>query len=355
MNLKNEIGLACLLFLVIASSSALGVNAIQIAQSNGPGYDVTVTETHAFVTNNDGVAVYDIQNPSEPDRLGQIDLGGEARGIEVIGDIIYIAGLSHGLIIADINDNPTNPIILAEYTLSDYISEVCIYGDYAYLSSGFGEFQILDISNPSTPVGLGHLPISELTLGIAVSGSTVYIAQPNSGLRLIDVSNLNSPFILSLVSGTSGARDLHVQGDLLYVARGTSGVSIFDISDSSNPMPLGQYNDGGNSFGIHGDSQYLLIADLEQGVELLDISNPETPVEVAQHDDAAPHDLIYNNCYAYLADQDEEFLIVNFESSISITTTGGSDNSLQFLSTIIPIVGVCAVAIFILRVLKKRS
>jgi hypothetical protein len=120
-------------------------------------------------------------------------------------------------------------------------------------------------------------------------------------------------------------------------------------------LPLGQYNDGGNSFGIHGDSRYLLIADLEQGVELLDISNPETLVEVAQHDDAAPHDLIYNNEYAYVADQDEEFQIVNFESSISNTTTGENDNSLQFMSTIFPIVGVCALAIFILIVLKKRS
>ncbi|MFW9907303.1 MAG: LVIVD repeat-containing protein [Candidatus Thorarchaeota archaeon] len=355
MNSKNRIGLACLLFLVCVSSNASRVDANQLAQSNGPGYDVAINESHAFVTNNDGVAVYDIQNPSEPDRLGQIVLGGEARGIEVIGDILYTAGLSRGLIIADISENPVNPIILTEYTLSDYVSEVCIYGDYAYLSSGFGEFQILDISNPSTPIGLGHLSISELTLGIAVSGSTVYIAQPNSGMRLIDVSDLNSPYTFSLVSGTSGARELYVQGDLLYVARGTSGVSIFDISDSSNPLPLGQYNDGGNSFGVHGDSQYLLIADLEQGVELLDISDPETPVEVAQYDDAAPHNLIYNNGYAYLADQDDEFQIIYFGSSFSTTATGQSDNSLQVMSTIFPIAGVCAVAVFILIVLKRRS
>jgi len=131
-------------------------------------------------------------------------------------------------------------------------------------------------------------------------------------------------------------------------------VSIFDISDSPNPVFLGAYNDGGNSYGVHGDDNYLCIADLVQGVELLDISNPQNPVEIDQYSNSAPHDLIYEQGYAYLADQDDEFLLIDLESSTTRTTTGTTDNPLQFISTILLVSGVCAIVIAILVILKKR-
>ncbi|TET10310.1 MAG: hypothetical protein E3J86_06095 [Candidatus Thorarchaeota archaeon] len=357
--LKTQTILACLVLLVIVSSSSFGVTGSQVAQDNRLGYEIAINGTHAFVTNNEGVAVYTIEDTSAPARVGQISLGGEARGITLVENVLYIGALSRGLVIANISENPTDPTILSEYILGDYVTEVCIDGNYAFISSGFGETQILDISDPSNLDVLGHLPISELTLDIAVSGSTVYVARPNSGLRLIDVGNLNSPSILSLVSDTSGARDLHVQGDLLYVARGTSGVSIFDISDSASPVAIGQYNDGGHSFGLHGDSQYLCIADLQEGVELLDISIPESPVEIAHYEDAAPHDLIYKEGYAYLADQDEEFLLIDIVSSVTYSnssspTTGGTPNPSLFVSIVLVFSAVFAVVIVLVIMLKKR-
>ncbi|MFW9844633.1 MAG: LVIVD repeat-containing protein [Candidatus Thorarchaeota archaeon] len=352
--MKTHYILACLVFFVLVSSSGFGVDGNQIAQSNGPGYEITINETHAFVSNNYGVAVYDIQDPAAPARLAQISLGGEAEDVIVLGDILYIGALSRGLVIANISEDPTSPTILTEYTLSDYVTRLCIQGNYAFISSGYGEIQIIDISNPSDLGTLGHLTINELTLDIAVHDDTVYLAQPFSGLKVINVSDLNSPQLLSLVSGTSGARDLHVQGDLLYVARGSSGVGIFDISDSTNPTVLGQFSDVGEAFGLHGDDQYLCIADLEDGVELIDISDSESPVEVAHYDDAAPHDVIYREGYAYLADQDEEFLLIDIELSNTGTTTGESTNPFQFITTILVVTGVCAIVIIILIVLKKR-
>lgn len=92
--LHAQVIIACLVLLVITSSGGFGVNGTQIAQVNGLGYEIAINETHAFVTNNNGLAVYDIQDPTDPDRLAQFNLGGEARGVAVVRDILYIGALS---------------------------------------------------------------------------------------------------------------------------------------------------------------------------------------------------------------------------------------------------------------------
>lgn len=371
--------LAFLMFVIILVGVASNTSALMLAQDHSPGYDLALHGSYAYVSNNFGVAIYDISNPNAPSRLSEFSLGGPAGGIAIAGDILYVAGFARGLVIANISDSPTSPIILAEHTASDYITKVCVIGNYAYITSGFGVVQVLDISNPNNPDLLDELTLSGLTLGMAVQGSTIYVAQPESGLKIIDASDKNSLQFHSTVSLTSDARDIHIQGDLLYLARGSSGVDILNISSPSNPELIGHFNDGGSSQGISGDSHYICVADLQQGIELLNISDASEPTEHTNYADAAPHDVIYSERFAYVADQDDEFKIIDFTSiipeytepiipSTSIsdttpTTTGASDPTtteasspeVSSLELIIISVSICTVIIISLILIRKRQ
>ncbi|MHA2425407.1 MAG: LVIVD repeat-containing protein [Candidatus Thorarchaeota archaeon] len=360
----------CLLLFVILLAGTIPSSSanVLLSQDYGPGYQTALRESYAYVTNNFGVAIYDISDQSAPSRVNEFTLGGPAGGIEIDGDTLFIAGLASGLVIADLSESATQPSILAEYIMSDYVTQVSVIGNYAYLVTGFGILQILDISDPNNPEELGGLTLSELTLGLAVYGDTIYISQPGSGLKVVDASNINSLQYNSLVAGTTGARDIQVYGDLLYLARGTSGVDILNVSNSSNPEIIGHFNDGGNSFGLHGDSHYLCIADLLEGIEVLDITDATNPVEHTQYTDAAPHNLIFSERFAYIADQDDEFKIVDFTSSIpeyneSLPPSGNhsstTTNSMFPLDTlIVPLVisvTLCVVIVVGTTIYRKRK
>jgi hypothetical protein len=50
---------------------------------------------------------------------------------------------------------------------------------------------------------------------------------------------------------------------------------------------------------------------LQDGAEFLDVSDPSDPVLVSKYTNAAPHAVYYDGVYAYLADQDKEFILVD--------------------------------------------
>ncbi len=368
--MKYSVTLVYFLLLVTLPLNVTGIESISLAQSNAPGYKIAFDESFAYVTNNDGVGVYDITDLTNTERIGQINLAASG-GIEIEDGILFIAAMSRGLVIANVSESATNPSILSEFTLNDYITQVCVIDTYAYVSTGFGIIQILDISDLSNPLDLGQLTVSGLTLALAVSGDVVYIAQPDSGLQTIDASDMNSLQFHGLVGATSGARDMHIQGEYMYLARGTSGVDILDISNPLNPIILGNFNDGGNSFGLHGDSHYICVADLHDGVEIVDVSDSANPVEITEYTDAAPHDLLYSDRYAYVADQDDEFLLVDFTQEITeydeSTSTGTSSSASTNTGSVPPfsppstlimlgMVGVLSAATIIILIhIKKRK
>ena len=93
----------------------------------------------------------------------------------------------------------------------------------------------------------------------------------------------------------------------MYVACHANGARILDISDPRSPRTLASFASGGEAWGVAGDGMYLWIADLLEGVQLYDVRDPSNPLLVAQAQNYAPHDIVLDGGYAYLADQDKGF------------------------------------------------
>lgn len=76
------------------------------------GYDIHVVGDYVYVTNNDGLMIIDIQNPQNPQKVGEL-LSGGALGLKVENNIAYIASTPSGFVIANIS-NPSNPQLLGQ-------------------------------------------------------------------------------------------------------------------------------------------------------------------------------------------------------------------------------------------------
>jgi hypothetical protein len=93
-------------------------------------------------------------------------------------------------------------------------------------------------------------------------------------------------------------------------------VRILSVAEPLAPTTIASFNDGGEAWGIGGDSHHLWIVDLQEGIKLFDVSDPRLPELVAQDQHYAPHDLFFNGDYAYLADQDRGFIILEYVEGI---------------------------------------
>ena len=176
-----------------------------------------------------------------------------------------------------------------------------------------GGLEVIDVENPSRPFLIetyaGH---DGLGLMVTCLEDVVYFSTSDIGLEVLAVSDPSSIANVMTVARTHGARDAQIVGNLLYLACVGNGVRILDIADPLYPRTIASFNNGGEAWGVGGDSNYLWVGDLQEGIELYDVSNPRSPVLITRDSSYAPHDIFFDGEYAYLADQDQGFIILEY-------------------------------------------
>ncbi|AKI98000.1 LVIVD repeat-containing protein [Kosmotoga pacifica] len=71
----------------------------------------------------EGLFIFDVSDPVNPQLIGHYDTAGRAWGVAVAGDYAYVADGSNGLVIIDISD-PENPKMVSDMIWM-YFYEVC--------------------------------------------------------------------------------------------------------------------------------------------------------------------------------------------------------------------------------------
>lgn len=162
------------------------------------------------------VQIYDISDLRNPKFTSTILLDGNAGGIVVENDILYVAtgyhsrddsaavssvgfGMGNGMEIYDVSD-PQNPVWLSttkidgryKYTGNDYW-KIKISGDYAFLASTYSGLYIYDIGDASAPK-----LIEALTVRIEKDSDNYKAYSSGSYIFNFDTSQYNQAAILSV-------------------------------------------------------------------------------------------------------------------------------------------------------------
>jgi hypothetical protein len=268
------------------------------SKTAGVGYAICVLEHHAYITNNDGVVVFDIQKPERPRKVGELPTG-VTFGICAEGDKAYISS-EQGLVIADVS-NPADAKKIGEYRIGEETHRIHVEDPYVYVASD-GGLEIIDVGDPGNISAAAHFGDSR-AWGVDVSEGIAYLATSAKGVEVIDVADPGSPQKVRTLDGTKGAQDVHIHDDRLYVGRHGAGIAIFDISDRRSPAPLGSFrdDDDGEALGVWGDDEYLYVAD-NFGIEALDVSDPASPYEIGEYGRVrGAHDLCVDGGTVYVA------------------------------------------------------
>jgi len=310
----------------------------QIGYYDTPNYarGIDVLGNYVYVADGEtGLLVIDVSDPNNPNLVGSIDTPGDAKSVFTSGSYAYVADYTSGLRIIDIS-SPSNPYEVGYYDTPSNSEGVYVSNSYAYVADGFSGLRIVDISNPTNPSEIGYFE-STGAWGIVVSESYAYVADISSGLIILDVSDpFNPTEIGSFNISGGGAWGVSVVNSYAYIceqANGMGGLRIIDISNPSSPAQIGYLQMAGEVRNIEVLGSYAYLANGNQGLRIIDVSDPQNLFEVAFYDTSGfTFDVKVTNPFIYVADGLNGLEILEFSECLKPGVPGNpspSDNATE--------------------------
>ena len=213
--------------------------------------------------------------------------------IDSSSGLLYACGVTYGSFDVPMRvlslANPEVPTLVYDYNFVDYVHDVFVRNDTAYINAAFEGLRVANFANPSMPMPLGSLEFY-IDKGynhsgwLSEDGNTYVLCDETSGMRfkVLDVSDLSDIQVASAAIPPTFPETLphnvHVKDGLAYFSYYNDGLQIYDINDPSNPVRVGYYDTYPESeilfrgaWGIYAflPSGRLLVSDRKHGLFLL--------------------------------------------------------------------------------------
>jgi len=270
---------------------AAGFNGVRILNISDPAHPIEVSSFHfnglvyflhlsgsrlylGTMTNSPeaGLYILDVSDPSHPQKIGYYDWVQECRGIEVVGDLVYIAdtGSNVGIKIVDFNDL-SNPKLLG-HTSNIYTGSITLRGSLAYTGTERGGLNIFDISNPANITLAGKFQADSRPQGsVKFDGSRAYLSE-GGGFRILDVTNPTAPTQISYTPTGMNTAWLWYDAGKVYTAEDSDGIEIFDVSNPAAPQIINRIDTLGSVQTVMAAGDNLYAADMEGGLLIYSLS-----------------------------------------------------------------------------------
>jgi hypothetical protein len=223
-----------------------------------------------------GLAIINGSRFDNPILLGQLDLPGNATGIDVDQNLqIAAVATGQGLALVDVSD-PMQPVLFRTVPINaqrvlvhNGVAYAAVRADVAVVDLNTGEvLQTLDL-----PLSFGDIT------GMARDGLHLFThTEGLDTLRVIDISIHDNIRVVGEVSVpiASGNVGLHAGNGFVWLAG--SGLNSVDVSDPEHPVRVGQPSGAGffsaRRIALNGSGLGVLAPDFSNKIEVYDVSDP---------------------------------------------------------------------------------
>jgi hypothetical protein len=270
-------------------------------------YDVLVHKDYLYATSPWGLDVFSV-NGEKLSRIGGFETPGEAQTLALSRDRLYLSDTTGRLFVLNVS-TPSLPRLIAELELNKTAQKIVISGNRAYLACVSSGLVILDIQKLKE-VGFYKPKKYSYPKGIFLQGERLYIADFTLGMYVVEVRN-DSLTLLTSQSTSSVAHDVLVSNGYAYVASSDGGVDVFKISGKvpvwvqNLPLP-------GFALRLERYRDYLLVTLANEGVALLEIQRDGRLKLIEQYDTPGnAYGIALANGYAYVADYDGGIVVLD--------------------------------------------
>lgn len=206
---------------------------------------------------------------------------------------LYVGGpAGYAMQIFDISQ-PTRPQLIYTHTAQDYIHDMYVRNDTAFLNAGYQGLHIYNFSNINTPYYYGALT-SYPDRGynhsgtLSSNGKWYVFTDETDGLRikLYNTTDLTDLQLSAVFSGGSDnnsiAHDAVFHGDYIFVSGYYDGLMVFDAANKTKPEKMAWFNPyTGDHLPLRGNwgvfvlpSGKVLMSDRQNGIYLLEMLIP---------------------------------------------------------------------------------
>jgi len=263
----------------------------QYAPAGKKAYAVVAGNNYAYVavsgSNSNALHVLNISNPASPQFVREItnvpDIEGD--GGTVVGNRLYLVHGRNGVSIWDISQ-PDNPQRLGAFDTPGIARSVAVSGNYAFVTDGRwtdpgaekGYLRIVDVSNPANPQIVASVDVGDdnpwSLLALDSINNRLFVGLFDRSQTVIyNISNPTNPVEIWRGEGLFGSADFSNKRMVTSPADG-----VFIVWDISGATP--------NRLGQHGISLYPVISALKDnylitndrnGLVVFNVANPSQP------------------------------------------------------------------------------
>jgi len=269
------------ILLIFPANPAIAQNLQLIGTGGTPPYvdvtDIEVGGNYAFLgTNNTGLLVIDISNPTNPHQVGQLSLPGMLN-IFIYDNFLYAVLVNAEMRVIDIS-NPANPSLIGTYYDAHVCRDIWVAGQYAFIAEDTDGLTVVNIANPANPFLASDVSCAGLGGSLSRYGNYLYDGETTR----LEIFNISNPLNIVSVGQDSNSyvSDIFVQDDFLFSTY--SHTSIFDISSPANPVAVGSSPLGGYRISISGNYGFIIQALYTSPIDVIDISTPSLPLWAAR-------------------------------------------------------------------------
>jgi choice-of-anchor B domain-containing protein len=221
--------------------------------------------------------------------------------IDTSSALLYACGMTDGIESYALRvfslENPQLPQLVYTYPFVNYVHDVYVRNDTAFLNCAFEGLRVLDFSTPTLPKPLGALSFYP-DLGynhsgwLSEDGKTYVMCDETSGMRfkVLDVSDLTDIKVASIAKpptfNETMPHNVMVKNGLAYFSYYNDGLQVFDVRTPTLPKRVAYYDtydgvDGptglfNGAWGVYVflPSGRILVSDRTYGLHLLKYEAP---------------------------------------------------------------------------------
>lgn len=192
-------------------------------------FDFSLKDNYLFAATDLGLEVLDISDVLNPLKISELFLGDYSLAIFIKDNFAYLLDSRH-LNIVDVSD-PINPIFKSSIYIdsTNYLSDIYVIGNYAYVCTDLYTIKILDISDPLNPFDAGTYNLSFQPYYLNYLKPYLFVTYGNNGFDILDISIPLNPTLIYHIDTAGEAINIYTSGNYAYLAD-FSSMKIFDIT-----------------------------------------------------------------------------------------------------------------------------
>jgi hypothetical protein len=305
--------------LTVFSSANLARLATWPGHALGNAVGVEIVGDLAYLALGDGgLGIINVSDPASPRGIGGCETPGSAHRIALTQTHAFVPDGDAGLQVINVT-NPAAPFKVGTYDTLGTATGVAVSGDFAYVADGTEGLVVLDVRNPTAPVLAAKLSMGGDAQAVAAAGSTIYVANGAKGFQVVDATNPATPTLAGSYPTPGKASAVVVAGSYAYVGDDLGSVHVIDVGEPSLLVKLSSFSGEGGVLGLRLIGGTLYVAHGNKGFSLVDVSNPGKPVLTATLGSRGQsHDVAVSKGHIFVANGTEGLGILELDGTFNV-------------------------------------